>query len=108
MFRCVIVDLLLNNMTREIQQIKKSVLPILRKSGVKRSAIFGSFARGEATKKSDVDLLVEFPKRFTLLDLFALERELEEKLGRKVDLVPYKGIYEPLRDRILSEAVTIL
>jgi predicted nucleotidyltransferase len=95
-------------MTREIHQIKKSVLPILKKSGVKRSAIFGSFARGEATKKSDVDFLIEPPKRFTLLDLIHLEHLLKNKLGRDVDVIPYKSIYPPLRERILNDAVEIL
>lgn len=95
-------------MTREIQQIKKSVLPILRKSGVKRSAIFGSFARGEATKKSDVDLLVELPSGTGLFAFVALQQALEEKLGRGVDLISYKGIYKPLRKHILKDAVQIL
>jgi len=95
-------------MTSQIQQIKKSVLPILRKSGVKHSAVFGSFARGEATKKSDLDLLVEMPSRTGLFDFIALQQALAEKLGRDVDLVSYGGIYKPLRKHILSEAVQIL
>lgn len=58
------------------------------KAGVKRAAIFGSFARGDATEESDIDLLIEFKgKEKSLLDLAALKIKLEESLGRNVDLL---------------------
>ena len=95
-------------MSKDFIAIKRKALPLLKKSGVKRASIFGSFARGEETKKSDVDFLAEFPKGFTLLDLIALERQLKEKIGRDVDVIAYKSIYEPLRERILAEAIPIL
>lgn len=78
-------------------------------NGVKRAAIFGSFARGEARKNSDIDLLIEFRgKKKSLLDLVDLKFKLEEKLGRKVDLVTYNSLHHLLRDRILAEQVIIL
>jgi hypothetical protein len=49
--------------------------------------VFGSYARGEQRADSDLDLLVTFGKRLTLLDLVGLEMELTEQLGIKVDLV---------------------
>ena len=98
----------INIMPPEIQSIKKMILPILKKSGVKRSAVFGSFARGEATNKSDIDLLVELPKGTSLLDLIHLGHLLEDKLGRDVDVITYTSIYKPLRERILNESIRIL
>ncbi len=60
---------------------------------MERAAIFGSFARGEAKANSDVDLLIEYrAKGKSLFDLVDLKLELEEILGRKVDIVTYDSI----------------
>jgi uncharacterized protein len=89
--------------------IKKRVLPILKKHTVKRAAIFGSFARGEAKTKSDVDILIEYQgKDKSLFDLVDLKDDLEKTLNRKVDLVTYNSIYWKIRDQILAEQVVIL
>jgi predicted nucleotidyltransferase len=92
-----------------IGRIKKKVLPILKRHSVKRAAIFGSFARGEAKAKSDVDILIEYrSKNKSLFDLVDLKSELENSLDRKVDLITYNSIYWRIRDRILAEQVVIL
>lgn len=92
-----------------IPTIKKRVLPILKRHDVKRAAIFGSFARGEAKANSDVDLLIEYKsKDKSLFDLVDLKSELEEILGRKVDIVTYDSIYWRLREQILAQQVIIL
>ena len=92
-----------------ILSIKKRSLPILRRHSVKRAAIFGSFARGKAKAQSDVDLLIEYKgKNKSLFDLVDLKSELEDCLGRKVDIVTYGSIYWRVRERILSEQVVIL
>jgi len=83
--------------------IKNQILPILKRQGVLRAAIFGSFARGEETKESDVDILVKLGKNKTLLDLIGLKFELEDKLGRDVDVVSYGGIHPLLKSIILKE-----
>src|ERR1700722_3286259 len=89
--------------------IKKRVLPILKKHAVKRAAIFGSFARGDAKARSDVDLLIEYKtKDKSLFDLVDLKFELEETLNRKVDLITYSSIYSGIRKQILAEQVVIL
>lgn len=89
--------------------IKKKVLPILKRHAVKRAAIFGSFARGEAKANSDVDLLIEYKsKDKSLFDLVDLKSELEGILGRKVDIVTYDSIYWRLREQILAQQVIIL
>ncbi len=74
--------------------VKKRVLPVLKKHAVKRAAIFGSFARGDAKAKSDVDILIEYKtKNKSLFDLVDLKSELEETLDRKVDVLTYQSIY---------------
>jgi len=96
-------------MDKKILAIKKKVLPILKKHDVKRASIFGSFARGKATSRSDVDLLIEYKKKNkSLFDLVNLKLELEAVLKRAVDLLTYNSIYWKLRDRILAEQVVIL
>lgn len=90
------------------KDIKKKVLPILKTYGVTRAGLFGSAARGEATAKSDIDLLVEIKKNISLLDFVHLEHLLENALGRKVDLVEYDSIKPILKDYILKDYVPLL
>ena len=59
---------------------------LLRKNGVKTASIFGSYAQGRATRKSDLDLLVELAEGRSYLDLGALQYELEERYAIKVDI----------------------
>jgi predicted nucleotidyltransferase len=77
--------------------------PICRKYGVSSLAVFGSFARGEARSDSDLDLLVSFAARIGLLGMVALERELSELIGRKVDLQTEAALSPYIKDRILKE-----
>ena len=65
--------------------------------------VFGSTVSGEAGKDSDIDLLVRFSKRKSLLAVVRLERELSEALGRKVDLLTEGALSPYLRERILNE-----
>ena len=94
--------------TVDIDYIKKKSLPELKRAGVLRSALFGSFARGEAGPESDVDILVELPDDRTMFDLIELEEKLELALGRQVDVITYRSLHHLLRDRILREQVPIL
>ena len=67
------------------ERIKEKILSILKKYGIKKAALFGSFARGEQKPDSDIDILVKFKDREnkTLLDLVGLEMELVDVLNRK-------------------------
>lgn len=95
--------------TETVASIKRRSLPILKRHAVKHAAIFGSFARGEAKASSDVDILIEYEgKNKSLFDLVDLKSELEDTLGRKVDIVTYNSIYWRLREQILAEQVVIL
>lgn len=87
--------------------IKKQILPILIRQGVTKAALFGSAARGEMRKNSDIDLLVSIKKKKTLLDFVDLKLELEKKLERKVDIVEYGAIKPNLKDFILGEQMVI-
>jgi len=73
--------------------------------GVSRVSLFGSFARDEARDDSDVDVLVEFSRPIGLFEFVRLQRELSQRVGRKVDLVTTAALKPQLRDRILQEAV---
>ncbi|MGV8175654.1 MAG: nucleotidyltransferase family protein [Methanothrix sp.] len=95
-------------MSDQMQPVSERIIDILRKNGVKRASFFGSIVRGEMTEDSDVDLLVEFEGRRSLLDLAHLKNELEDAVNRRVDLLTYKSLHPLLKDRILAEQVPII
>ena len=95
-------------MRESIQIIKTKIISILKCHGVSKAAIFGSLARGEEGENSDIDILIELKGEKSLLDLIGLKIELEEVLGKKVDLVEYSTIHPFLKDRILKEQMPIL
>lgn len=76
------------------------LIEICRQNDVARIGVFGSIARGEFNEQNDIDLLIEFSKRKSLLALVALERQISTALGRKVDLLTEAAISPYLRDRI--------
>jgi len=92
----------------DIEDLKRKILPILQRYGVKRVGLFGSCVRGDMKEDSDIDILVEIEKDISLLDFVGLKLEIEEALGRKVDLVEYSTIKPSLREKILKEQVVIL
>ena len=83
------------------------LIEICRQNDVTKVGLFGSMARGEATEHSDIDLIVEFSKRKSLLAMVALERRLSVAIGRKVDLLTEAALSPYLRDRILRELKVI-
>jgi len=91
-----------------VEEIRRKIFPLLQRYDVARAAIFGSFARGESTKRSDIDILVEFKGEKSLLDLAGLKIALEELLKMKVDVLTYNSLHPLLKDSILSEQEIIL
>ncbi len=91
-----------------IESIKERMLPILTHYGATRAGVFGSLVRGELSEDSDIDLLVQLGKDLSLLDLTRINRELEEAVGRRVDLVEYEAIKPRIKDQVLAEEVRIL
>ena len=91
----------------KIEEIKELVTPILRKHQVKRAGIFGSVATSYMSKNSDIDILVQLGNEVSLLEFVRIKYELEDSLGKKVDLVEYQAIKPRLKERILSEEIRI-
>jgi predicted nucleotidyltransferase len=93
---------------KDLNKYKQIILPILNRYFIKRAAIFGSFAKGENTVGSDIDLLIEPSKGFTFFELLKLEQEISLLINRKVDLVEYSAIKPSIREEVLLSAITIL
>ena len=91
----------------KINDVKNTVIPILKKRKVRRASLFGSLVRSQDTKKSDIDILVELPDESTLFDFLAVKDDLEDQLKRRVDLVEYEAIKPQLKHKILSEQLPI-
>lgn len=79
----------------------------LKELGASKVGIFGSYARGEATNKSDVDVMVEFSDRKSLLQMVEIEQSLSKEVGVKVDLLTEQAISPYLIDRIRREMITV-
>ena len=93
---------------KEIEKIKAKIIKILKRNNVKRAGIFGSYARGDYKKNSDIDILVDIPKDVNLFGFVGIKLELEDKLGKKVDLVEYVAIKPLIKKNILEEEIKII
>jgi predicted nucleotidyltransferase len=94
-------------MSELLKEKRDTILRIAAKHGARNVRVFGSAARGEADEESDLDLLVEMEPGRSLLDHAALWLELQEVLGRRVDVVSDRGIKARIRERVLREAVLL-
>ena len=90
-----------------LRQRRNEILKLASQHGARNVRVFGSAARGEADGDSDIDFLVELEPDRTLFDLGALLMDLQDLLGRKIDIVTDDSIYWLLRRRILKEAVSL-
>jgi len=89
------------SMNRE--EVFNKIIEVLKSQGAKKIAVFGSYSRGEEQPDSNIDIIVEFSGRKSLLELVSIERELSEVLGIKVDLLTEKSISPYLLDVIMEE-----
>lgn len=92
----------------QLNEIKQKIRKILKKHGVVRAGIFGSCARGEQKKGSDIDVLIEPPKNIGLFEFVGIKLDLEDELKRKIDLIDYRTIKPLIKKKILSEEVKII
>ena len=92
----------------DISTIKAQIIPILRNYKVQRAGLFGSYARGEANKRSDIDVVVDIPARMGLLEIVDLKNDLQKRLHKHVDLVEYSAIKPRLKKSILNDHVTLI
>lgn len=86
---------------------REAILSAAGRRGAVNVRVFGSVARGEADEASDIDFLVDLEPGRSLFDLGGLLSDLEEILGRPVDVVTEKGLRPRLRERVLREAVNL-
>lgn len=100
----MVINKSLNEIVNSISSMKEFIKKEYRAQIV---GIFGSFIRGEEKETSDIDILVEFEEEADLFDFVGLSIFLEEKLGRKVDVVPRDTIRPELKDVILKEALPV-
>ncbi len=89
------------------EKIQK-LIEVLKRHGIKKMKIFGSYARGEERPDSDLDIIVEFTERKSLREFVGIEQELEDALKIKVDLLMESSISPYLKERIEKEAKVVL
>ncbi len=93
---------------KELLKTKRDeILFLASKHGAYNVRVFGSVARGEDDDESDVDFLVDMTKGRSLLDLGGLLMDLQELLGRKVDVTTEKGLRSRIRERVCREALPL-
>lgn len=90
-----------------LERKREAILRIAAEHGAHNVRVFGSAARGEADAQSDIDFLVEMEPGRSLLDLGGLLMDLQELLGRDVDVVTERGLRPRIRERVLNEAVEL-
>lgn len=86
---------------------REDILRVAAKHGAHNVRVFGSVAQGKADEGSDIDILVDLEPGRSLLDLGGLWWDLNELLGRRVDVVTERGLRERIRDRVLKEATPL-
>jgi hypothetical protein len=86
---------------------REAILAIASRHGAKRVRVFGSTARGEGGRDSDIDFLVDLSTGRSLLDLVAIKQDLEDLLHRRVDVVTESALSPYLRDAVLNDAVAL-
>lgn len=95
------------NLDELIREKRREIIAIAAKHGAYNVRLFGSVARGEADKKSDVDILVDLEPERSLFDLGGLLTDLEALLDCQVDVVTVRGLRKRMRERVLREAVPL-
>ena len=90
-----------------LKEKRKEILRIAASHGGQNIQVFGSLVRGEAGPESDVDILIDLAPDRTLLDIVAIKQDLEDLLGRQVDVVTEAAISPYIREHVLEEAVSL-
>lgn len=95
----------MNDKIYTIKEIKEKVISIATNYNLKSITLFGSYARGEATKDSDIDLLVDFYQLIDLFTLAEIKQAFENILEKNVDILIYKNITPELMWNIMDDEV---
>lgn len=91
----------------KLKEKRTEILRIAERYGPTKVRVFGSTARGDSGPESDVDFLVELEPGRNLFDLGGFLYEVQELLGRPVDVVTEKGLREHVRSQVLEDAVPL-
>lgn len=95
-------------MKTTIEKIQLLAPPVLQRYLITRAYIFGSYARGEQTHASDLDVLVDAPPSASLMDIVGLQQDLEDALGMKVDVVTERSLYPEMRASVFKHIVPLV
>jgi len=90
-----------------LERLRELKEELSKRYKVRYLGVFGSAARGQLTEESDIDLLVEFESDADLFDLVALADFLEEKLGRRVDIVSKRALRDEIKSAVLKELIPV-
>jgi predicted nucleotidyltransferase len=90
-----------------LEKHRTTILDLAEQHGAYNVRIFGSVARGDARPDSDVDFLVEFKPGYGLIDRIALMQDLQDLLGRSVDVVRERSLREHIRENVLKDAIPL-
>ena len=90
-----------------VHGIQDKIAPVCRRYGVDKVFLFGSYARGEATEKSDIDLRVDLGQKLKGLEVAGFYADMEEALGRSIDIMTTRQLSEDFLRRIAPEEVQV-
>ncbi len=93
-------------MEPSFEHLKATTQRVLRHYGVSRAGLYGSRVRGDHSRRSDLDIVVDHPRPFSLYDLIALQQKLSEALGIEAHVTTYGSLHPRMRDnRILVDDI---
>lgn len=91
----------------KVAEVQEKITPILREHGIRYAAVFGSVSRGEDSPESDIDVLVRLGTPMGMFAYMRLIRQMEKRLGRKVDLVTENSLNKFIRPYVVVDLKTI-
>lgn len=84
------------------------LIKALKEFPIKRASLFGSFARGDNRVDSDIDILIDIEPSLSIFDVLRMEESLKRKFSRKIDLVEFSALKPSIKDKVLSQAITLI
>ena len=94
-------------MSEKLNEIRKAVLPIFKQYGISQAGVFGSYARGEEQPSSDIDFLIHLGKPIDLIEFIRLKAQLQDALGKRIDLVTDDTIIPYFEPDIKKDLISI-
>lgn len=95
------------NLSKTLSNKREEILRISTAHGATNLRVFGSVSHGEATDKSDLDLLINLEPGRTLIDIIAIKRDIEDLLGCAIDVVTENAVSPYIREQIRKEAISL-